>query len=96
MPHPASVGLSLQPKPGSDGQTTWNASDASPPCAVGSTSGPITSWNSTTDPGQPWVITMGRASSCGERAWRKWMPNPSMAVRNWGKALNRASAAAKS
>ena len=28
---------------------------ASPPCAAGSASGPITFWNSTTDPGQPWV-----------------------------------------
>ncbi len=29
------------PNPGSEGTTTWNASSGLPPCATGSTSGPI-------------------------------------------------------
>ena len=33
----------------------------------GSTSGSITLWNSTIEPGQPWVINSGSAPSCGER-----------------------------
>jgi hypothetical protein len=36
---------------------------------VGSASGAITFWNSTTDPGQPCVITIGSASACFERTW---------------------------
>jgi hypothetical protein len=64
--------LSEKPNPGSDGQTTWKSSD----------SGPSTFSNSTTDPGQPWVITSGRASGRGERTWMKWMPRPSISVRN--------------
>src|SRR2546421_522933 len=55
--HPGSAGLSLKPYPGSDGHTTWNASAASAPWAAGSASGPMTSRNSTTEPGQPWVVT---------------------------------------
>ena len=51
MPRPRVDGLSLNPYPGSDGQTTWKASAASPPCATGSVNGPITSRNSTVGPG---------------------------------------------
>src|ERR1022692_2943678 len=42
--------------------TTSNASAGSPPCAAGSVSGPITSMNSTQDPGQPWVKIRGVAA----------------------------------
>ena len=52
---------------------TWKASAASPPNATGSTSGSITLWNSTIEPGQPCVISNGSAPSCGERWWTKWM-----------------------
>ena len=55
------------PKPGSDGATTWKASAASPPCAVGSVSGPKTSRNSMIEPGQPCMRSSGSASS-----WRRW------------------------
>ena len=34
----------------------------------GSVSGPVTSRNSTNEPGQPWVSTIGVAPSCFERA----------------------------
>ena len=54
-------------KPGSDGAITWKASAGSPPCARGSVSGPITSRNSTTEPGQPWLMSSGSASGSGER-----------------------------
>ena len=64
---PVAVGLPEKPNPGSDGHTTWKASSARPPCAVGSVSGPMTLPNSTTDPGHPCVRTRGNASSCGER-----------------------------
>ena len=47
--------------PAATGTTTWKASGL-PPCAVGSVSGPITLRNSTTEPGQPCVITSGSAS----------------------------------
>ena len=65
------AGLPENPNPGSDGATTWNASAASPPNAVGSVSGSMTLWNSTIDPGQPWVMISGMASGCGERTWTK-------------------------
>ena len=42
-----------KPYPGIDGKTRWNASSALPPWPTGSVSGPITSMNSYTDPGQP-------------------------------------------
>ena len=67
MPQPGRVGLSLKPKPGSEGHTTWNASEGSPPWALGSVSGPITFRNSTIEPGQPCVITSGSASAWGDR-----------------------------
>jgi pimeloyl-ACP methyl ester carboxylesterase len=75
-----------------DGHTTWKASAARPPCATGSASGPTTSRNSTTEPGQPCVTISPSASGSGERACRKWMPKPSISVRNWPIASSRASA----
>lgn len=56
----------------------------------------MTLWNSTTDPGQPCVMTRGTAPSCGDRTWTKWMSRPSISVRNWGKRLSRASDARQS
>ncbi len=95
-PHPGSVGLPENPYPGSDGHTMWKASSARPPWAVGSVSGSTTRWSSATEPGQPWVITSGRASSWGERTCRKWMssgshPSTEIGVVNWGNRLSRAS-----
>ena len=87
------TGLPENPKPGSEGATTWNASAASPPCRVGSVSGSITLWNSTIDPGQPWVISSGIASGCGERTWTKCSPGslrPSTGIVNWSKRLSSA------
>ena len=51
---------------------TWKASSAAPPCASGSVSLGMTSRNSTTEPGQPWVMSRGKASGWGDRAWMKW------------------------
>jgi hypothetical protein len=53
--------------------------------------GPITFANSRTDPGQPWLSKSGKAFVCLERTWRKWMPEPSISVRYWPKALSIAS-----
>jgi hypothetical protein len=89
MPHPVVDGLSLQPYPGNDGATTWNASAGSPPCARGSVSGPRTSTNSSTEPGHPCVSTRGKASGSGERTCRKWMPSPSTVSRYCGKTFSR-------
>ena len=61
--------------------TTWNASAALAPCAVGSVSGPMIFSCSTIEPGQPWETTIGSASSCLERTWMKWMSSPSISVR---------------
>ena len=44
-----------------------------------------------TEPGQPWVMTSGSASGCGERTWRKWTSTPSISVVNWGSAFSRSS-----
>ena len=44
-----------------------------------------------TEPGQPWVMISGSASSCGERTWMKWMSTPSISVMNCGSAFSRAS-----
>ena len=41
-----------------------------------------------TEPGQPWVMINGNASSCWERTWMKWISTPSISVVNWGKALS--------
>ena len=43
------------------------------------------------DPGQPWVTTSGKASSCFERTWRKWMSSPSIAVMKLGSSFSAAS-----
>ena len=51
MAQPGCVTGVENPKPGSDGTTTWNASSARPPCASGSTSGPIIRVDSTNELG---------------------------------------------
>src|SRR5688500_2229109 len=58
------------------GITTWKASDALAPCAVGSVSRSTIFICSITEPGHPWQMTTGSASSCLERAWTKWMSSP--------------------
>ena len=68
---PRSVGLSEKPKPGNDGATTWKASSARPPCAVGLVNGSMILKNSITEPGQPCVMRIGSAFSCRERTCRK-------------------------
>jgi hypothetical protein len=52
--------------------------------------------NSTTEPGQPWVITIGKASGSGERTWTRWMASPSIVVRNCSNPLSRCSRARQS
>ena len=93
---PVASGLPEKPCPGSDGITRWNASAALAPWAVGSVSGPTIFSCSMTDPGQPWVTIIGKASSCGERTWMKWMSSPSISVTNCGSSLRRASTARQS
>ena len=51
IPRPGRVAGVEKPNPGSDGMTTWNASSGRPPCASGSTSGPIILVNSTNELG---------------------------------------------
>jgi hypothetical protein len=75
-----------KPKPGTDGMTRWKSSR----------SGSMTSRNSTTDPGQPWVRMSGSASALGERTCSAWMRWPSIVVRNWAYALSLASQARQS
>ncbi len=87
MPQPVPVGLPEKPYPGSDGHTTWNP-DA--------TSGSITLWNSTIEPGQPCVISSGNASSSEDRWWMKWMSRPSISVVNWSNLFSAASRARQS
>src|SRR5438876_1124486 len=41
-----------------------------------------------TEPGQPWVMISGSASSCDDLTWMKWMSTPSIWVVNCGKALS--------
>ena len=52
-PQPVLVGLPEKPYPGMDGITTWKASAALAPCAVGSVSGSMIFSCSTIEPGQP-------------------------------------------
>ena len=78
------------------GATTWNASAAVPPWLSGSTNIGRIFWNSTIEPGQPWVTRSGIASSCFERAWMKWSSCPSMVVVNWGHWLSARSWARQS
>ena len=93
---PGSASGPESPWPGSDGTTTWKASAGSPPWARGSVRGPISSRNSTTDPGQPWISSSGVASGSGERTWRKWRLAPSMVVVNCGSWFSRASCSRQS
>ena len=88
---PVVIGWPENPYPGIDGITTWKASDALAPCAVGSVSGPMIFSCSTIDPGQPWQTTSGSASSCFERTWMKWISRPSISVTKLGRAFSRAS-----
>lgn len=69
------------PKPGSDGMTTWKAGASG---SVGSVSGAITSRYSSTEPGQPWVSTSAVASGRDDRTCRKWIRSPSISVTNCG------------
>jgi hypothetical protein len=41
-----------------------------------------------TEPGQPCVMMIGNASSCGDIAWMKWKSRSSISVRNCGKAFS--------
>ena len=74
------------------GITTWKASDALPPCAVGSVSRSTIFICSMNEPGQPWETTSGSASSCLERTWTKWMSSPSISAMKLGTELSLASA----
>jgi hypothetical protein len=47
--------------------------------------------NSMIEPGQPCVMSSGRAPSCGERMCANWMSSPSISVMNCGSALSLAS-----
>ena len=58
--------------------------------------GSMTSRNSATDPGQPWVMINGNASASSDRAWMKWICSPSMSVRKCGHWLKRSSCARQS
>ncbi len=88
---PVAVGVPENPWPGSDGITTSKASSALAPCAVGSVSGPTILSCSMIEPGQPCVTITGRAPSCSERTWMKWMSTPSISVMKCGSACSRAS-----
>ncbi len=76
--------------------TRWKASSAWPPCAVGSVSGPTAPSSSTTEPGQPCVMISGRAFSCCDRTWMKWISTPSISVVYCGRAFSFASNARQS
>src|SRR4029450_4355929 len=52
--------------------------------------------NSMIEPGQPCVMMSGRASACGERTCRKWMPSPSITVRTCGSVFILVSVARQS
>ena len=62
-----------------------------PPCAVGFVSGSMIFSCSTTEPGHPCVMIIGRAFGCFERTWMKWMSTPSIVVTNCGSAFSLAS-----
>ena len=63
------AGYDARPSAGSgiDGITTWNASDAFPPCAVGLVSGSMIFSCSMIEPGHPCVTMSGNAFVCFER-----------------------------
>jgi hypothetical protein len=86
--HPVVVGFAENPCPGSEGTTTWNASDALAPCAVGLVSGSMILSCSMIEPGQPCVTISGSASSCPDRTWMKWMSSPSISVMKFGRAFS--------
>ena len=88
---PVVVGVPENPWPGSDGITTSKASPAAAPCASGSVSGPMIFSCSMKDPGHPCVTMIGKAPSCFERTWMKWMSTPSISVMNCGSAWSLAS-----
>ena len=44
-----------------------------------------------TEPGQPCVMISGKAFSCLDLTWMKWMSTPSISVVNCGRALSFAS-----
>jgi hypothetical protein len=48
------------------------------------------------EPGQPCVMISGKAFSCGDLTWMKWMSRPSISVMNWGSAFSLASNLRKS
>ena len=52
--------------------------------------------SSTTEPGQPWVMISGNASSCSDFTWMKWISTPSISVVNCGSALSFDSSSPKS
>src|SRR5262245_15178662 len=56
----------------------------------------MTSRNSTMEPGQPCMMSSGKASAWLERAWMKWIDWPSMRVRKCASSLSRASCARQS
>ena len=56
----------------------------------------MASSSSITEPGQPWVMMSGSASSCPERTWMKWISTPSISVMNCGSAFSLASTLPKS
>ena len=40
------------------------------------------------EPGQPWVMISGSASSCRDVTWMKWTSIPSISVLNCGSAFS--------
>jgi hypothetical protein len=69
--HPVADGLPENPYPGIEGITTWKASEAFPPYAVGLASGSMIFSCSMIEPGHPCVTTSGSASACFDRTWMK-------------------------
>ena len=69
---------------------------ALPPNAAGSVSGSITLWNSTTEPGQPCVITSGMATHAANERGRSECRGRRSSFRNCGKRLSRSCAVGQS
>ena len=44
-----------------------------------------------TEPGQPWVMINGNASSCRDLTWMKWIATPSISVLNCGSTFSLAA-----
>jgi len=51
----------------------------------------MVSSSSMTEPGQPWVMISGNASSCRDLTWMKWISTPSISVVNCGSSFSRAA-----